>query len=328
MRNFASKLGSEFRITLGILAFMSVIPLFMADRYWLGVLIVSLYFVMLAAGWNLLAGFTGQFSLAPAAFGMLGAYATALAWKYGEVVPVLGILVAIIATGGLGFLLGKLVLRLQGPYLALTTLSFAEIARLLIFNSYAITNGDLGMRVPALVEGRIEIYYIFIGAVALVQAVLYLFLKSRAGFFLAAIRDDEIGARSRGVDTVLWKTIAFSLSSAICGFAGALYAHFAMLITPELGLLLQTGIVVSMVVIGGMGSLVGPVIGGLLVYLASEALRDFGGWHLVVFALLVILFGRFLRSGLWGLFTQFQSPDGRTAHTAAQGASATKKSDA
>lgn len=328
MRNFASKLGSEFRITLGILALMSVIPLFMADRYWLGVLIVSLYFVMLAAGWNLLAGFTGQFSLAPAAFGMLGAYATALAWKYGEIVPVLGILIAIIATGGLGFLLGRLVLRLQGPYLALTTLSFAEIARLLIFNSYAITNGDLGMRVPALVEGRIEIYYIFIAAVLLVHVVLYLFLKSRAGFFLAAIRDDEIGARSRGVDTVLWKTIAFSLSSAICGFAGALYAHFAMLITPELGLLLQTGIVVSMVVIGGMGSLVGPVIGGLLVYLASEALRDFGGWHLVVFALLVILFGRFLRSGLWGLFTRFQSTDGRSAHTAVQGAPVTKKNDA
>lgn len=328
MRNFASKLGSEFRITLGILALMSVIPLFMADRYWLGVLIVSLYFVMLAAGWNLLAGFTGQFSLAPAAFGMLGAYATALAWKYGEIVPVLGILIAIIATGGLGFLLGRLVLRLQGPYLALTTLSFAEIARLLIFNSYAITNGDLGMRVPALVEGRIEIYYIFIAAVLLVHGVLYLFLKSRAGFFLAAIRDDEIGARSRGVDTVLWKTIAFSLSSAICGFAGALYAHFAMLITPELGLLLQTGIVVSMVVIGGMGSLVGPVIGGLLVYLASEALRDFGGWHLVVFALLVILFGRFLRSGLWGLVTRFQSTDGRSAHTAIQGDQVTKKNDA
>ncbi len=314
MRNFSSKLTAEFRITLGVLALLALVPLIMSDRYWLGVLIVSLYFVMLASGWNLLAGFTGQFSLAPAAFGMLGAYATALSWKYGEFAPVLGILVAILATGLLGFLLGKLVLRLQGPYLALTTLSFAEIARLLIFNSYAITNGDLGMRVPALVEGRIEIYYVFVVAVALVQLVLYLFLRSRAGFFLAAIRDDEIGARSRGVNTVLWKTIAFTLSSAICGFSGALYAHFAMLVTPELGLLLQTGIVVSMVVIGGMGSLVGPVLGGLLVYLTSEALRDLGGWHLVIFALLVIVFGRFLRSGLWGVFTRLRSTEGRSAH--------------
>jgi branched-chain amino acid transport system permease protein len=294
-------LRREFHVSLAILALVAAVPLVVGNPYWLGVLIVSMYFAMLSAGWNLLAGFTGQFSLAPACFGMLGAYATGMLWHYYEIRPTIGIVAGIVGTAIIGYALGRIVLRLRGPYLALTTLSFAEIVRLLIFNSYSITRGDLGLRVPTLLESRAATYYVFLAAVLLTQIGLYFLLRSRAGLYLLAIRDDEVAARSRGVDVVFWKTTAFTISAAISGLAGALYAHFAMLISPELGLILQTGFVVSMVVIGGMGSLVGPIIGGFLVYLTSEAVRDFGGWHLIVFALLVIVFGRFFREGLWGL---------------------------
>ena len=301
MRDTDACLRREFRASLLILAVIAMVPLAVSNTYWLGVIIVSMYFVMLSAGWNLLAGYTGQFSLAPACFGMLGAYATGLLWHHYEVRPVLGIVAGVVGAGAIGYALGRIVLRLRGPYLALTTLSFAEIVRLLIFNSYGITRGDLGLRVPALFESRVATYYVILAAVLATQFGLYFLLRSRAGLYLLAIRDDEVAARSRGVDVVFWKTMAFTISAAVSGLAGALYAHFAMLISPELGLILQTGFVVSMVVIGGMGSLVGPVIGGFLVYLTSEAVRDFGGWHLVVFALLVIVFGRFFREGLWGL---------------------------
>ena len=95
--------------------------------------------------------------------------------------------------------------------------------------------------------------------------------------------------------------IAFCVSCAICGLAGSLYGTFSQLVSPELGLLQQTGLILSMVVIGGMGSLSGAILGGLLVYLSSEWLRAFGGIQMIVFALLVIVFARYIPGGLWGL---------------------------
>ena len=125
-----------------------LVPLFVTTPYSLGILIVSIYFALLALGWNLLAGFTGQFSLAPAAFAMLGAYATALLDYHLKVPLAIGIPAAIVGTALLGWLLGRVVLRLKGPYLALTTLSFAEIARVVIGNSHEFTRGDQGLNVP------------------------------------------------------------------------------------------------------------------------------------------------------------------------------------
>jgi branched-chain amino acid transport system permease protein len=297
----AERTNSELMASLAILAIVAVIGLGISNDYWLGVLIVSMYFALLAAAWNLLAGFTGQFSLAPAAFGMIGAYVTGLMAYHFATPPLIGIVGAILGAGLIGLVLGRIVLRLKGPYLALTTLSFAEIMRLVIGNSIAITRGDLGLNVPPLFVGRLPSYYLMLGVLLMVQLGLYGLLRTPAGLYLRAIRDDEIAAASRGVKVVRWKTHAFALSAAISGLAGALYAHFALLISPELGLISQTGLIISMVVIGGLGTLVGPVAGAFLIYLASEWLRDFGNYQLIVFALLVIVVGRFFRDGLWGL---------------------------
>ena len=219
-------------------------------------------------------------------------------WK---VAPWLGIPAAIIAAAVIGMTLGRIVMRLRGPYLALTTLSFAEIMRLVIGNSYEFTRGDLGLNVPGLFDARLAYYYLFLAVLVAVQAGLFVLMRSKAGLYLQAIRDDEIAAASRGVDVVFWKTAAFTLSAAVSGLAGALYGHFSQLVSPELGLLLQTGLVICMVVIGGIGSLVGPLAGAFLVYVSSEMLREVGGIQLIVFSLLVIVFARFFREGLWGL---------------------------
>jgi branched-chain amino acid transport system permease protein len=168
---------------------------------------------------------------------------------------------------------------------------------------------------PQVFSGSVEIipglpyptYRLFVIAVGLAVAVgLYLLMRSRGGRFWLAIRDDAIGAESRGIDVVRYKTLAFALSCAICGFAGAMYGTFSQLVSPELGLLLQTGLVISMVVIGGIGTLTGPVLGAMLVYLASEWLREFGGIQLIVFSAIVIVFARYFRTGLWGLVTQWR----------------------
>jgi branched-chain amino acid transport system permease protein len=299
-----SKLTQEMRLSLAVLAALALVPIVVSSPYWLGVLVVSMYFAMLSTGWNLLAGYTGQFSLAPAAFAMLGGYTTGLlAWHW-KVPLWIGLPMSLVVPGLIGLVLGRIVLRLSGPYLSLTTLSFAEIVRLVIYNSIDFTRGDQGLNVPGLIDSRAGNYYLFLAALAAVTLGVFLLLRSSTGRFLQAIRDDEIGAASRGIDVVRTKTLAFLVSCAICGFAGGLYGTFAQLVSPELGMISQTGIVIAMVVIGGMGTLVGPLIGAVLVYVASEMLRDVGNIQMIVFALLVIVFARFFREGLWGLARQ------------------------
>jgi len=310
------KLQTEFAASLVLLAFVGVLPAFVTNAYWQGVVVVSMYFAMLAVAWNILAGYTGQFSLAPAAFGMIGAYTTGLLSYYYGLTAIVGVPAAIVVAGVIGLVLGRIVLRLRGPYLALTTLSFAEIMRLVISNSIDFTRGDLGLNVPGIFDSRLAYYYMMLAVLLAIQVGLFYLLRSRAGLYLRAIRDDEIAAASRGVLIVYWKTFAFTLSAAICGLAGALYGHFAQFVSPELGLLSQTGVVISMVVIGGLGTMVGPIGGALLVYVLSEFLRDFGNYQLVVFAFLVIIFARFFREGLWGLLLAAFGRPGRPAAAA------------
>jgi branched-chain amino acid transport system permease protein len=305
MGDSARRMAIEFALSLGLIALVALAPLAIDNPYWLGVLIVSMYFALLASGWNLLAGYTGLFSMAPAAFAMIGAYTTGLLAYHWKIPAVLGIPASILAAGAIGAMLGLVVMRLRGPYLALTTLSFAEIMRLVIGNSYGFTRGDLGLNVPGLFESRLAYYYLFAGVLAASQVGLYLLLRSRVGLFLQAIRDDEVAAASRGVHVVKWKTLAFTLSTALSGLAGALYGHFSQLVSPEIGLVAQTGLVICMVVIGGIGSLLGPLVGAFLVYVSSEMLREVGGIQLIVFAFLVIVIARFFREGLWGLVKRF-----------------------
>src|SRR3954466_2001406 len=304
---WSRRLRTDFRASLVIVAILAVLPVVVDSPYTLGILVVAVYFALLALGWNLLAGFTGQFSLAPAAFAMLGAYATALLDFHLKAPLAIGIPAAIVGTGLLGALLGRIVLRLKGPYLALTTLSFAEIARVVIGNSHEFTRGDQGLNVPALIQSRLGYYYLFVAVLLATIVLLYLLMRGRVGRFWLAIRDDETGAESRGIDVVRYKTLAFALSCALCGIAGSLYGTFSQLVSPELGLLLQTGLVIAMVVIGGMGSLTGAIGGALLVYLASEWLREFGGIQLIVFSLAVIVVARFFRAGLWGLAMRWRA---------------------
>ncbi len=300
-RLWSERLRFDVQATLAICAVLALAPLVVTGPYALGIILVSIYFAIIALAWNLLAGYAGQFSLAPAAFAMIGAYTTALLAYYWHVPLAVGIPAAIVSTALLGWVLGKLVLKLSGPYLSLTTLAFAEIARVVIGNSHEFTRGDQGMHVATLTQNRVAYYYIFLATLVAVVAVLYAMLRGRLGRFMTALRDDPVGASSRGIDVVRTKSIAFCVSCALCGLAGSLYGTFSQLVSPELGLLQQTGLVLAMVVIGGMSSLTGAVAGAILVYLSSEWMRGFGNVQIIVFALLVIVFARYLPGGLWGL---------------------------
>lgn len=290
------------RTGIAVFVILAVLPYIVTQPYWQGVLTVALYYAILACAWNLLAGYGGQFSLAPAAFSLLGAYTSAVLNFHFGVPPLLGIAAAIPVTYAIGYMLGRVVLRMRGPYLALTTFAFLEIVFLVIRNSYAVTRGALGLSVPGILDlPRLGYYYLFLAALIATYVIIEVLLRSRIGLFVQAVRDDELAAASRGVDVVRWKVFLFALSSGLSGFAGALYVHFVNLASPQIGSILQSGLVISMVVIGGINTLIGPILGALLVELGSEALRGVGVQHLLVFSLLMILVVRFFREGLWGV---------------------------
>ena len=295
------RIRNEFVASLTFLAIVALLPLWVTSPYWQGLFIISMYFALLAIAWNLLAGYTGQFSLAPTAFAMIGAYTTGLlAYHYG-LSPLVGIPAAIVVSGAIGMGLGRVVFRLSGPYLALTTLAFAEILRHVVRNAHEFTRGEFGLRVPALFDTHLLYYYVFLLLLAAVQTGLYLMLRSPAGLYLQAIRDDETAAASRGVNVVFWKTTAFALSGAICGIAGALNVHFAEIASPQIGHIFETGLVLASAVIGGMGTMIGPLIGAFLVEITSEQFRALGLNHMLFFAFMVIVIVRAFREGLWGL---------------------------
>ena len=292
---------NEFLASLLFLALVALLPIWVTSTYWQGLLVVSMYFALLAVAWNLLAGYTGQFSLAPTAFAMIGAYTTGLLAHHFGLSPLIGIPAAIVVSAVVGMGLGRVVFRLRGPYLALTTLAFAEILRHVVRNAHQITRGEFGLRVPALFDHHLAYYYLFLALLLAVQTGLYLMLRSPAGLYLQAIRDDETAAASRGVNVIVWKTVAFTISGAICGIAGALYVHFAEIASPQIGHIFETGLVLASVVIGGMGTMIGPIVGAFLVEITSEQFRAIGLNHMLFFAFMVIVIVRFFREGLWGL---------------------------
>ena len=289
-------------VSLMSLLIIAILPVFLTSAYWQGVIVVALFYALAAIGWNLLGGYTGQFSIASGAFCLIGMYTSALLVHYLDWNPYLGICMSIVSTAIIGLLLGWVCLRLRGPYLALTTIAVAEITRGVIRFSYDITRGDLGLSVPKLYGGvgHMAYYYTFLLVVVVFQILLYFLIKSKIGLYLQSIRDDEVAASGRGVNVVWWKTFAFAVSSLICGVAGGLYVHFIGLASPEMGLIMNSGLIIGMAVIGGMGTLTGPLIGGLILQPLSEYVREFGVQHMVIFSFLIIIVIRFWRTGLYG----------------------------
>lgn len=215
----------------------------------------------------------------------------------------LGFGAAVFATGAVGWGLGLVLSRLGDHYLALATLAFAEIMRRIITNEYWLTRGELGLAAPPLAPGisRLEYYYLFLAAVAFVVVGSYFLLRSRYGLYFQAIREDPIGAGTRGVPVTRWKAIAFAIGSSLAGVAGAMYVHFVGLATPQMGALFQTTFIIVIVMVGGMRTITGPLIGAVIITFTREVLQDYPQYHMAILALMIILIMRFAPRGLMGL---------------------------
>ena len=295
-----------------ILAGMCVLPLGLGI-YPQHVLIVSLFYVMMASSWNLLAGYTGQVSFGHAAMAGIGAYTSGILAVKAGIDPWIGVCVGTGIAALLGLGLGTLCLKMGGIYLSLTTLAFSQILHIVIVNEYDVTRGTMGLQVPGLMSeySKITYYYIMLASAALMLTILYRMIHSNLGLNFRAVQNDEVAARSVGVKVLQVRVLAFTVASAMAGFAGSLYGHYLLLITPEIPSLDLQFNVLAMAVIGGMGSFIGPVIGAFALNILAEKIRDYGEYHVLVFGLVALVVARFAPNGLVGLWRRFRTPTAR-----------------
>jgi branched-chain amino acid transport system permease protein len=253
--------------------------------------------IILAVSLNLITGFTGQFSLGHAGFMSIGAYACALITMQMPTILgfLLGILAAIILSGIVGMVVGLPTLRLRGDYLAIATLGFSEIIRI-IFVNLEITNGAAGLsNIPQFVNWP-WIFFFTAGTVLLISN----FLKSTHGRACISIREDEIASETMGVATTRYKVTAFIVGSCFAGMAGALYASYFYVIKPDYFGFLKSIDILIIVVLGGLGSISGSILAAVVLAVISTLLQSFADIRMVLYALLLIIIMIFRPQGLMG----------------------------
>jgi branched-chain amino acid transport system permease protein len=272
----------------------------LVDPYWLTVGILAIFYAIVTASWTLLVGYAGQFSFGHMAFVSLGAYASAL-FVQGVGLPIpLAMLAGMALAAVLGGAIGYVCLRIRGPYLAIFTMAFSEVLRIVLLTENEVTGGASGLQVAPLFHGRSDApyYYLALGLLVVSLGIMWVMAASRWGLFFRAIRENEQAAAAAGVRVVRFRILAFAVASSFAGLAGAFYGIYIGMLTPDIGSVDQMGLVVAMAVIGGSESLVAAVIGALSVEALVEALRAYGQWRLVLFGALLLLTMRFARNGL------------------------------
>jgi branched-chain amino acid transport system permease protein len=280
-------------------AALALVPALAGD-FTLHMLTTSCYYTILAASWNLLAGFTGQFSLAHQAFAAIGAYTSGLLIRYFAVPIWIGITSGILVAALFGYGLGRMVLSMRAIYLAIATWAFAETIHIVLAAAYPITRGELGLDVPPLFRNLdpLSYYYLFAALAFVSVLAMYAMVRSPLGQFMRAIKDDELRAESLGVDTTRVKIVVFTVSSAFAGLAGAFYAHYLVVLSPQLADFNEMAKLIIMVVLGGLGSVAGPIIGATPVQVLITWLQQYGEWDMVIFALVVIVLMRTQAGGI------------------------------
>ena len=282
------------------------------SAYFVQILCLAGINVILAVSLNLPSGFAGQFSLGHAGFMAIGAYASAYTTvTFGErmqaavgFLPEFGresvLLLVSLAVGALlaavaGFFVGVPSLRLRGDYLAIVTLGFGEMIRVIILN-IDVVGGARGYSGIAKIA---NFFWIWLFA-AVSIAVVHRIVRSSFGRTLIAIREDEIAAEAMGVDTTRSKVTSFVVSAALTGIAGGLFGHYLMYINTNSFSFLKSFDMIIMIVIGGLGSITGSVLGAFVFIGLSEALRELGDYRVVFFALLLIVIMRVRPQGILG----------------------------
>jgi branched-chain amino acid transport system permease protein len=296
---------------LAAAAAIAVLPLIFQDSYWRANLIVCALNVMLAIGLDFILGYAGQLNLGHSAFYGIGAYASTLLITRLGVPFWIAFAVGVALSGAAGMALAIFAVRLRGHYLAIASLGFAVITHQVLVNWISLTQGPLGIyairpppeiALPAMAAisfgDAANMFYLVAGFAFLCYLVLDQLVRSPIGETLTAIREDEVSAASLGINCAAWKAFAFGVGSAVAGAAGAFYASFVGTLVPDAFAITESFTILAMVIVGGMGTLIGPVWGAILLTVLPELLRGFGDLRLVLYGAAITLAVLFMPGGM------------------------------
>lgn len=265
------------------------------DAYYLRIIIFIGINIILALGLNLITGVTGQLSMGHAGFMSLGAYTAAIMSLHFNAPFFVAVLAGALVAASFGFLIGIPTLRLDGDYLAMVTIGFAEIIRVFFLNF------DMGGKAVGLSGIPQHTTFTIVWLIVIVVIVLNTkLLSSRVGRSLYAIRENEIAAESCGIDTTRMKVLAFTVGSFLGGLGGGLYAHYMYYINPQDFGFMKSIEILNMVVLGGMGSIPGTILGAVILTLAPEMLRVVAEYRLLFYGALLVILMIFRPNGLLG----------------------------
>ena len=286
-------IGRSSVLGLALAAF-ALIPL-VANPYLVYVASIALLYVILAVGLNMLLGYAGQFAFANAALFGIGAYATGLAQIRLGLPFWIALPAGAMFTALAGILVALPALRLSGLYLALATMAFAQFTQWVLLNWESVTRGAGGFKLPPPYFGFLGlssstgVYYLTLAVTTALVLAAWNIVRSWVGRAMIAVRDSEIAAESLGVDLARTKTLAFAISAFYAGAAGGLYSATLNFVAPEGFDLFQMVVHFSMVVVGGLGSVWGAVLGATLLVGVQEALRAFKGAQEIAFGLVLMM---------------------------------------
>jgi len=272
---------------------------------------LMIVYSLFALGLNILTGFTGITSFGHAGFFAVGAYTSAILTTQCSSPTLLSLFLASLMTGVIGYLIGLPVIRISGIYLAMVTLGFAEFIRLLAINWEALTGGPLGIsNIPALslfglpLDNEMALFWFLYSLLILATFVFIRIIRSRFGYSLKAIRDSESAAESIGIPCAKNKMMSFFISGLYSGLAGALYAHFDRFISPDAFQFDLSILVLCMVVVGGMGSVIGSILGAIVLVVLLELFQPLGDYRLIVYGALLMIMITYFPQGLIGILNQ------------------------
>jgi len=299
------------KLYLSALALFLIIAPFLFDaRYAQHVLILILLYITLGSAWNILGGFAGQLSLGHAAFFGIGAYTAAVIASKSAISPWWAIVVGPVVVLPVALAVGWICFRLRGPYFTLATIAVGETVRLVALNWRELTGGAVGVVIrPSVFSGtsKMPYYYVILAIAALTVALCRAISRRKIGYFFMAIREDEETAESIGINTTRYKLAALALSATLTAIAGAFYANYFLFVDPTIVLPLALSVeIVLIAIIGGLGTVAGPVVGATLLRLASEAFRNLTAGtkyeqaHVLIYGALLIIVILFMPGGLMG----------------------------
>ena len=297
------KKGTENLPLLTVLLALVISPLFIRSPYLLHLVIMSLMWGVCAASWDLVFGYMGIFHFAQIAFLGIGAYSSGLLCMYLSVSPWLGLFFGGVVAGALSLALSLPTLRLKATYMTLVSLGFVFALFYITSSWTSFTRGELGLwGIAPLFEAAAKVgyYYTILVLFLASMAILYAIVRSRYGFALIAIKGSEDSAKSLGVGVTKVKILIFLISAVLTGIMGGFYAHYILLVSPEILAMDAMIDLMAMAVIGGTGSLVGPVIGAFLVTFLLEYFRIVGEFRFLIYAAALIFIMMVRPRGIYG----------------------------